>query len=188
MRQELRRQFIHFSFGSAFIGLAALQGVELTRIVLILVFAVGLVFSHLIKRGVKIPLFFQVVQRVERDYERHLPGKGALLFFLGAIALMVLFQERMTVLGALCVAVYGDAASTVFGIRFGKHPLVGKKTAEGTVAGIAVSFLFLQLLFPMHIAFAAAAIGMLAELLPWDDNFTIPLATAVTLRILLNFP
>ncbi|MBN2067570.1 MAG: phosphatidate cytidylyltransferase [Candidatus Diapherotrites archaeon] len=185
MRKEARRQFIHFCFGSLFIAIAALQGIEFTRVLLAVVFAIGLLVSFLIKRGAKIPVVMQVVERVERDYEKRLPGKGALLFFLGAIILMLLFQEKMVVLGALCVAVYGDAASTVFGIAFGRHRIAGKKTIEGTVGGIAASFAFLQLLFPWDIALAAAVIGMLAELLPFDDNFTIPIAVAAALTILL---
>jgi len=186
MKTELRRQFIHFLFGSFFIALIAVQGFEYSLIVLSLAFALGLLFSYAIKKGLRVPLLIQVVEKVERGYEKHLPGKGALLFFLGAIITMVLFwQSRAIVLGALCVAVFGDAASTVFGLRFGRHALVGKKTLEGTVGGIAVSLFFLSFLFQWQIALIAAVIGMLAELLPFDDNFTIPVAVGLTLSILI---
>ncbi len=185
MRQEARRQSIHYFFGSLFIALVAVQGVWFTLQLLIAVFLIGLVFSCLIKKGLKIPILFQVVQRVERSYEQHLPGKGALLFFLGAIVLMALFQRQLVVVGALCAAVYGDAASTIVGLRFGRHRIAGKKTLEGTLGGILVSVIFLGVLFEWWIALAAAAAGMAAELLPFDDNFTIPIASAAVLTILL---
>ncbi len=185
MKAEARRQFVHFLFGSFFIALIAVMGVEASLLVLAAAFLAGLFFSYLLKKGVRIPLLLHIVQRVERNYERHLPGKGALLFFLGTIITMLLFQQQNIILGALCIAVYGDAASTVFGLRFGKHRIAGKKTLEGTLGGILASAAFLLFLFQWPVALAAAVVGMLAELLPFDDNFTIPIAVGLTLTILI---
>ena len=184
MKTEARRQFIHFLFGSFFIALIAVIGVAQGFFVIAACFGIGLLVSVLLKRGIRIPLLLHIVQRVERDYEKHLPGKGALLFFLAAIITIVLFREKAIVLGALGVAVYGDAASTVFGLRFGKHKIAMKKTLEGTIGGIAASLFFLSFLFQWSIALAAAVIGMLAELLPFDDNFTIPITSGIVLTIL----
>ena len=185
MKTEARRQFIHYFFGSMFIVLVALLGVQNTLIILVTGLVLGLITSYFLRKGHKIPLFYQVVSRVEREQEQHFPGKGAFMFFIGAIILMLLFREQFIVIGALCVAIYGDAASTIVGLRFGKHRIAGKKTLEGTLGGVAFSFLFLYFIFPIQIALAACIVGMLAELLPVDDNFTIPLATAATLRLLL---
>ncbi len=185
MKVELRRQFVHLLFGSAFVALVAVLDVEKTLLITSAAFVVGLLLSYAIKKGVKIPLIQQVMERVERDYEKKLPGKGALLFFLGAIVTMLLFQQQRIVLAALCVAIYGDAASTVFGIRLGKHRIAGKKTLEGTLGGILASFFFLSFIFHWQLALIAAVVGMLAELLPVDDNFTIPIAVGLTLSILI---
>ena len=185
MKTETRRQFIHFLFGSFFIALIAVIGVEQGFFVLAACFGVGLLLSFLLKRGVKIPLVLHIVQKVERNYEKHLPGKGALLFFLAALITIILFQEKAIILGALGVAVYGDAASTIFGLKFGKHRIAGKKTLEGTIGGMAASLFFLSFLFQWPIAVATAVIGMLAELLPFDDNFTIPIAAGFVLSILV---
>jgi dolichol kinase len=87
--------------------------------------------------------------------------------------------------GALCVAVYGDAASTVFGLGLGKLRTVGKKTIEGTLGGVLASVVFLGFLFEWWVALAAAVAGMLAELLPLDDSFTIPIVSAIALTLLL---
>ena len=184
MKAEFRRQFIHFLFGSFFIALVAVLGIPGSLFILCIAFLAGLVFSYAIKKGAKIPVLTHIVQRVERDYEKHLPGKGALLFFLAAIITIPLFQRQEIVLGALCAVVYGDSASTVFGKKFGRHIIAGKRTWEGTTAGFLAALFFLSFLFPLQIAIATALIGMLAELLPFDDNFTIPIVTGLVLLLL----
>jgi len=185
VKLEIRRQFIHFLFGSFFIALVAMLGTLDSLFILCIAFLAGLVFSYAIKKGAKIPVLTHIVQRVERDYEKHLPGKGALLFFLAAIITILLFQRQEIVLGALCAVVYGDSISTIAGLRFGKHRIVGKRTIEGTLGGIAAAFFFLLFIFQWPIALAAAVIGMLAELLPFDDNFTIPIAAGLALTFLI---
>lgn len=185
MRQEIIRQFVHFLFGSVFIVLAIVAGTETTLTVIAIATLIGLVGSYLLKSGLQIPLLSNLVQIVERKYEKTLPGKGAFMFFLGAIILMFFFKEQAIVVGALCVAVYGDAASTIVGIKFGKHRIAGKKTLEGTLGGILIALLFLGVLFEWWVALIAAAVGMLAELLPIDDNITIPIVAAVALTLLL---
>lgn len=186
MRKEIRRQFIHFFFGSIFIILILKFGVQPTLLFLGAVFLIGLLFSFLLKKGLRIPLLWHVVKKVERDYEQHLPGKGALLLVLSAIIVMALFwQNEKIVLGALCAVVYGDSTATVIGLTIGKHKILGKRTWEGTLGGMFFAFIFLQLLFPLHIALATAVVGMLAELLPFDDNFTIPIAAGAALAILI---
>jgi dolichol kinase len=44
---------------------------------------------------------------------------------------------------------------------------------------------FLLVLFSVPVAIITAIVAMLAELLPINDNFTIPIAAAITLTILL---
>jgi dolichol kinase len=175
---------MHFLFGSFFIAAIALLGTMQGFFVLAACLGIGLVVSFALKKGARIPVLLQIVQRVERDYEKRLPGKGALLFFLAALVTIILFQRQEIVLGALCVAVYGDAASTIAGLRFGRHRIAGKKTLEGTLGGMAAALFFLLFLFQWPVALAAAAIGMLAELLPFDDNFTIPIITGLALLLL----
>ncbi len=184
MKQEVRRQFLHVLFGSIFIALVVLVGTQHTLTVLGLGLLIGVISSYFIGRGFELPLLIPIVQRVERGHETGIPGKGALIFFMGAIVLMLLFREQAIVAGALTVAVFGDAASTLFGIKFGKHRIAGKKTLEGTIGGIIVSALFLGVLFELWIAIAAAIAGMAAELLPMDDSISIPLATAIVLTLL----
>tara|TARA_Y100000310_G_scaffold335413_1_gene417410 strand:+ start:356 stop:853 length:498 start_codon:yes stop_codon:yes gene_type:complete len=165
--------------------LVAILGVQRALIITAVLFFFGVIASYLLRRGIILPGLFHMVGLVEREHEKELPGKGALIFFLGAIFLMLIFKEQLIVIGALCVAVYGDAASTLFGLRFGKHRIAGKKTIEGVLGGILVSLLFLGVLFEPWIALVTAITGMVSELLPFDDSFTIPLTAAIVLTLLL---
>jgi dolichol kinase len=185
VKREYRRQLLHSLFGSMFIVLVALLGVQSALIIIAALFIAGLAAGYAIKKGAKIPLLLYITKGVEREHEKGFPGKAALTLFLGAIVLMLLFQKQVIVVGALCVAIFGDAASTVFGLKLGKHQIFGNKTIEGTLGGILVSVIFLGILFEWFIALAAAIAGMLAELLPVDDSFSIPIASALVLTLLV---
>ena len=185
MRQEARRQFAHILFGSFFIAVMALVGIDVGIAVAGIGLLLGLALALAIRKGWNIPILAAVVQRVQREHERF-PGKGAIFFFLGALVTMLLFGfNPLVVLGALIVSTYGDAASTIFGLRFGRTCIIGKKTAEGTIAGIVISLAFLIVLFQWWVALIAAVVGMLAELLPGDDSFNMPIIAAMALVVLL---
>ncbi|MDD5162943.1 MAG: hypothetical protein PHD95_01925 [Candidatus ainarchaeum sp.] len=181
---EMRRQFIHLLFGSIFIALLVLLGSEATFEILLACLLAGITISLAIKHGIKIPVFSKIVEKVEREHEKEWPGQGAIFFFLAAIIILFFFRNPLIAIGALCALIFGDSASTIIGIKFGKHRLAGKRTLEGTIAGILASLPFLAVLFPLPIAIATVIIAMLAELLPINDNFTIPIAAAITLTIL----
>ena len=185
MRQEIQRQSLHVIFGSCFIALAVVFDLWIAHTILIAGLGIGMIASYLIIKGVRLPGLEPIVNRAQREHEKEIPGKGALMLFFGAVVLMALFWDKAIVVGALGVAVYGDAASTLFGIKFGNHRLVGKKTVEGTLGGILVSLLFLGLLFEWWVALIAAIAGMAAELLPFDDSLTMPIAVAIALTLLL---
>ena len=69
MKAEIRRQFIHFFFGSLFIALVAVQGTEETLLLLAAFFIIGLLISYLIKKGFRLPLISEIVERVESRCE-----------------------------------------------------------------------------------------------------------------------
>jgi dolichol kinase len=137
-------------------------------------------------RGIRIPHLHKVVCNVQRDHEKHLPGKGALALNLGILLALFLFDSPLVALGGLTVLAYGDAASAIVGKRFGRRRLHRKsgRTIEGTVAGMLVSAAFLAIFFPLQTALAAATAGMLAEYIPPDDSFTIPVVSALALMLM----
>ena len=187
MRHELRRKFVHFLIGSSFVVLVALFGVTTAMGVVAAWFAIGTAASILIKKGYKSPLFYNVMSRFQRISEKHLPGKGAMLLFIGSLLTMLIFRQwESIVLAGLIVSTYGDAASTVVGMKWGKTRIVRGRTLEGTVAGILLPVLLLQIFLGWQIGLIAATIGMLAEYIPKiDDNITIPIVTGIVLALLL---
>ena len=180
---EMRRQVFHAVIGSIAIAVFLYAGRTNAMLFTGIIFLIGCLISLLIMREAKLPIISSALKYFGRENEKHLPGKGALMFALGLFLLLMLFQRTEIIIGAMVVAVYGDAASTFAGKSIGRIRIWQEYTLEGTLGGIAVSALLLMFLFPVYVAIAGAVVGMLAELLPIDDNISIPLvaATAITL-------
>lgn len=185
MYDEIKRQLVHAFFGTVLILLIIYFGRIITLEIACLAFSTGIVLSVLVKRGVKLPVIDYFVEKCGRKQEKHFPGYGAIIFFLGMIIILFFFQDLNVIIGAMVVAVYGDAASTIMGKSFGRYSIVKPYTIEGTVAGIIVSFATLVLFLNPLSAFVTALIGMSAEMLPIDDNLSIPIVSAVVLTLLI---
>jgi len=192
--REIKRQLVHMGFGTGFILLALSIGAQNTLILTSLLFILGLVTSTMIRYGFEVPLFSMAIGHVGRHNERKFPGRGALLFFLGAMILMFLsvyvFKRPEMAAAALVPVVFGDGVATIVGSHTGRHKLLPNKSLEGSLAGFAAAFLVLLLpafaLFPfVWKAFALAGTAMLVELLPLNDNLSIPVASALVLYIIL---
>ena len=185
--REFSRQIVHLLLGLLLTAIVYFFGKYNGLLAASAVLALGFFLSFAISRKAGVKALGKFVKQVERRHERKLPGKGALVFLLAIPIIIALFYAfpLKVVLGALLVLSVGDAFSAIFGKAFGKTRVFGsKRTLEGTIAGIITSFLALLLLFAPLTAFAAALLGMLAEHLPFDDNFAIPIVAGVVLIIL----
>ncbi|MFH1544607.1 MAG: hypothetical protein ABIE23_00740 [archaeon] len=186
MKKEIRRQFIHYFFGCLVIILIGVIGAIHYALACVGIISIGLSFSLIIKKGRKIPLFSKVIDYAGRKDEKKFPGRGAIIFFLATLIASVLFyQNPLILLGALIVLVFGDSVATVIGVTLGKTKLMNNRSLEGTIAGILVSFFYLQIMFPPGAALIAAIIGMGMEFVPINDNLTIPIAAGLVLMLLI---
>lgn len=188
MISEFRRKFIHISVGSLFILLVLFSDTITALKIIFSFYIAGLLISLMISRGFKFPFVHPVLNGVQRKTEKHLPGKGALYFFLGACLTLAIFSwNKEIVLAALCAVVYGDGFATIIGIKFGKHEIVENKSVEGTLACFIACAIFLHAVYPFSIfrVIFVAFVATMVELLPIDDNLGMPLATAATLLFLL---
>ena len=185
--REFSRQIVHLLLGLLLTAIVYFFGKYNGLLATSAILALGFFLSFAISRKAGTRHFGKFVKHVERRHERKLPGKAALVFVLAIaviIALFYAFSLEIT-LGALLVLSVGDSFNAIFGKAVGKTRLFGtQRTLEGTIAGIITSFLALLLLFAPLTAFAAALLGMLAEHLPFDDNFAIPIVAGVVLIIL----
>lgn len=186
MKKEIRRQFIHYFFGSIVIILIGVIGALYYSLACIGILLIGLSFSFMIKKGVKLPLFSRIIDYAGRKDEKNFPGRGAIIFFLATLIASVLFyQNPLILLGSLIVLVFGDSIATVIGVTLGKTRIMHNRSLEGTIAGILVSFFYLQIMFNPGAALIAAIIGMGMEFVPINDNLTIPIATGLMLMLLI---
>jgi dolichol kinase len=106
----------------------------------------------------------------------------------GAAALLACVAPPAIAAVAVADVVFGDAAAALVGRRYGRHR-VGRKSIEGSVACWCTCFAVAALAFPGQPGAAAgsALVATLVEALPLpvDDNWTMPLAAAGALALLL---
>ncbi len=104
-------------------------------------------------------------------------------------AMLIAGGDPVIVAAAILQLALADSASALVGKAFGRTKLFGgAKSLEGSLGGLAVGFAAaLACGVRPGAAFAAALAGSLAELLPttpwFNDNLWIPVASAVTLRL-----
>lgn len=120
---------------------------------------------------------------------------GNSYYILGLLALVLFFPKPIALLSCLFLAV-GDPVAAVVGSAFGKIRISRKKTLEGALANWGVCGLvtllfgvsYLDFSVPQSFVFAilGGTISMAVELLPSpiDDNFTIPVGSAILLSAL----
>ena len=180
--REFFRKLVHIIFG---LGIAALIWFipESTALPLLMTgtFA-GIIFRDALVRGYRIPLVSNLIDNLERENVR--PGKGALYFALSSLFCLVLFPEEIVVPAIITLSVL-DGAATLVGYYYGRHPVFRGKTAEGSLAGVAVAVMFLLPFVPILQAAIVSVLAGLTELIsPVDDNLTIPVVVCIALTLL----
>jgi len=184
--KELKRKAIHVGFGTIILLMIYYLGTQISFYIIGLCLIAGLVISFGITRGHNFDFFKKIVESVERDNEKHFPGKAAVFFFISALILLVVFKDSPSiVLAALSVQVFGDSMAAIIGTKYGKHKIFRKKSWEGTLTCLIVSIICINLFFPLTIAIIAGTIATIVELLPFDDNLWVPLASGAVIRLLI---
>lgn len=193
---HFERKFYHFMMGMICFSLYAFL-IEKHTALLLLAFVGGpLVVLDFLRlknpemNHVALRLFGKIMRREEL---RSVSGNS--FFVIGLITVVAFFPKQIVLLSVLYLAI-GDPIAAVVGSLYGRHKLVGKKSLEGALANFAcsslVSFLMGLLYFRLSsensliLGCLGGAVSVLAELIPApiDDNFTIPVLSAVLLSVL----
>jgi len=188
---ELKRQGIHLLVGLILIAFILFSSVLVSAITFSFLLVCGIILSGFLsnkKQRKTIKLFDSILNSVERKNELEIPGCGVIIFFIGALIALFLFQEKLLVISALTVLVFGDSASTLIGTQFGKTKIktkMGWRSLEGSIAFFVVSSIALSFLINPLIALPVCFIGMLCEYLPINDNLLIPFVSGIALKLLL---
>jgi dolichol kinase len=133
-------------------------------------------------KGVLDPLFVRSQLK-----EKETKGPTGSLFYVGSCLLTMVFFDKQIAVASMFVLVISDPLSSEIGSRWGRCRLFDK-SVEGTATFLFSSILILTCL-RLHVpaVLGGACAGTAAELFSsrlTDDNLTIPLATALALRIL----
>jgi dolichol kinase len=198
--KEILRQLVHFS-GLFFIVFAQLIGKLAASMIFFLIALFFLLYSEHVNRCEK--NHSGPLSRIEcrlRDFalffereDMKKPFRGPFWFYMGFGLAFLIFPLKIATAACAVLAV-SDSLSTMIGVRYGRHKLVGRKTLEGT-STFFLSALVVCLLFFNPIASAIAAlIAAITELLPesrsisssrmkviFDDNLLVPLITGFAL-------
>src|SRR3989338_10761755 len=132
---EAKRQLFHLLLGITIVALLVYGLMNKIHIFFLVV--TGIIISFLSKKY-KIPLISWFLANFEREKDlREFPGKG-LIFYLTGVFLVLSFFPLDIAMPAILILAFGDSASHLFGIRYGKtkHFLTDKKFMEGFFAGL----------------------------------------------------
>jgi dolichol kinase len=182
---EDSRQVVHAAFGAAVMIAVVMFGKDFALTTLFSLFCVFLLMVSWSMMGRRNPLFDLLMRRFERKVD--IPGKGALMYSVGVMFILTFSSSLAFALAGIGILAFGDAISTMVGIR-GKRrlPWNAKKTWEG-LAGFVVASAIVA--FPL-IGWIGVAYGLLlgvVETLPTDldDNLLISVC-AVLMNLILK--
>ncbi|MBN2735131.1 MAG: phosphatidate cytidylyltransferase [Methanomicrobiaceae archaeon] len=179
--KEIYRQFSHLLFGLLICAFIYFADTQIALYTFVAVIFIGVIIADAVSRGIKIPLFSYLIDKLER--EGSFPGKGALFFFVGVLFCLQFFGSEITITSIIVLSVL-DSVTTVAGVNFGKTKIFGKKTLEGTLAGIFASAAVLLIFTSPVTAILLSVVAGITELLsPVDDNLTIPLTVCIILAL-----
>ncbi len=183
MKKELQRNIIHLLLGTGIAGVITKTSHEFSLVLFGLLLIVSALISELMVRGRSFPLVTWFIRKFERRKVR--PGLGVINFLIGVFISLVFFDSRTVFLSVLVLA-FNDSFSTVVGIAFGKHRVVGKKTLEGSIGGfigtvLIMSFFISSFVNVFIISLTATFIELFTTL---DDNLIIPPTISLLIKII----
>lgn len=180
---EDERQVFHIFLGICAIALAEFFGVESAAYAVAVILLAGIILVHMKLSGMGLGPLDWLVERFERPGVT--PGYGAMTMAAGALAILTLVMRREQILASLCILGFGDAGSTLVGLRSRKRlPWSKNKTLGGTLAFFLFSLPAVY--FAGLPALAVAAPAALAESLESniDDNLVIAVVCVVASGLL----
>lgn len=166
-----------------------------------ILFTLGVIFVIGDLLRVKVPtcnrIFNNLFKIVLRKSEAN-NFAGTTYLLTGVAIIVSIFSHSVVALSILFVA-FADPIASYFGIKYGRTKIMGgSKSLEGFLAGFVVCAMLtfgfissynLPMTLWVLIALAAGLIGALAELVPVgsvDDNFTMPIISAIGLHFLFT--
>ncbi len=186
IRFEIKRKIVHVIFTFYPLLLIYFNVAKGMSILLSLIYLTLWLLSEFLRTSLNLntPTAF-LVKAVSRDLAggrlKSTWKRIRVPYWILGLTIVMIFANRTSLLAATVTLTFGDALSGLLKSISNKNSKV-----LGLLSGIAISFL---ILYPITgnflLALLAPAIGMLAELTSdyIDDNFSIPLLTAIVATI-----
>jgi phosphoserine phosphatase len=182
------RETIHIgSFLLSFICIYLLENILVASLILFI--TVLYILSELARvHGINIPILSSITWNAASKTELYEFAAAPIYFALGIAISLLTFPAPIRYV-AITTLTIGDGCAHIFGMKFGRTPLPFNKgkNLEGTLFGLLFAFLGAMIFVDPTRALIAAAVGMLVEALPLplNDNLTMPLASGLTLLLML---
>jgi len=200
--KEFPRQIVHLS-GLVFVLLAIFIDKYMISMYFFMVSAFFMFYSIMFTQQRKgltriKEKFERGFKHLVRNFEREdtkTPFIGAFWLYFAFGLTLLIFPLPIAIISCFIVAV-SDSLSTIIGMRHGKRKIIGDKTLEGTLVFFISAFLITMLFINFWVAIMTAIVAAIAELIPemkplrklkereiLNDNFTVPIITAIFLTL-----
>ena len=177
LKDEFLRKSIHII--TSIIPLTYFWGLE-KRLVLVIsiILSVGFLTVDILRMNFDLArkYFLLIFSKLLRENEVKRRLTGATYLFIGMTGTFLLFNKEVAVPAVLLLTL-ADPAAAIVGKYFGKEPLLGSKTWQGSLAflgtGILIVVFFSKYAF---VGFSIVLATTILELLPLpvNDNILIP--------------
>lgn len=193
---EIRRKLFHLFLGMV---LVLMIYSNILKFWICLVMLIGGLIISLASRRSGIPIINWFLESFDRPEHRNLPGKSVIALMF-SLCIMIILRDSGTLSDAIVMAsimiwALGDSVNAIIGRRYGRirHPLNNTRFIEGTVSGIVAGAFGAMIFVPVLHAILASFVAISIESFelhamkhPIDDNFLVPLISALVLVILFN--
>ncbi|MEM2947992.1 MAG: hypothetical protein QXY05_01360 [Candidatus Anstonellales archaeon] len=182
--KETSRQILHLALGIFFLLLLVIRGRNSLLLALSIAFISGVLLINQLILG-RFPTIKKIVSMFERKDAKFL-GESTVWYVSGLLICSAFLQNQDEIAASIIALAVGDSFSNIFG-RAGKTkiPWNNQKTLEGMCAffiGTLLSYFFIG---PAVVVFSL--VMAIVETIPQgiDDNFIIPMASAILFHVVL---
>jgi dolichol kinase len=171
---EFWRQMVHLG-GLFFIIIAQFTGKFIASAVFFLIAIAFLFYSEFVRKEKG---FFGPVKNLEQrlrgfafrlDRKEGIPFLGAFWFYFALGLAFLIFPLEVATASGLILSV-GDSLSTLVGLKYGKHKIIGRKSLEGSVVFFISSFLVTAIFLGSLVAFLGSISATFLELVPESEK------------------
>ncbi len=192
--QEVRRQAIHLIAFSLCALMVFYLPLQLVIFAVSFCLACAIIGGLAVKFGLEERIFPKGFRPISSIYYRSDKGRasakkfpfyGAIIGLAGILASLLIVGSRAYI--PILILAWGDSASTLVGIYFGRTKLIAGRSLEGAIGFFLVSLIPLFIATPLSegkIFFLALAATLTEILSPIDDNLTIPIVSSFLIKLL----